>query len=114
MAARINEDGNLGDMCADIANTWEFNPLKATDRFGESYRFQDPFRGGLNTFCPNAAGDSPLLSSQNHLLQNLAGHNSILGKSISFYRVTDDGNGNFDPSDFDTNVLIGCCTIAMD
>ena len=43
--ARINEDGNLGSSCDAIANTWEFNPLKATDRFGEDYKFQDPFRG---------------------------------------------------------------------
>ena len=84
--------------------------MKATDRFGEDYRFQDPFRGGLNLFCPNAAGDTDQNFSQNHLLQNLTGHNSIMGKSISFYRVNDNDN----PIDDDNDTLIGCCTIAMD
>lgn len=37
--ARINEDGKLGSNCDGIANTWEFNPLTAVDRFGEKYKF---------------------------------------------------------------------------
>ena len=62
--ARINEDGNLGNpnlgtTCSGIADTWEFNPLKATDRYGEDYRFQDPLRGQFNLICPtDVVGDS--------------------------------------------------------
>jgi len=72
----------------------EFNPLFETDKWGNPNPYQDPSRGRL---------DFPYADEEpTELMQNLSGHNSILGRSIT---LTDDD---------DEDSVVGCCVIALD
>ena len=95
----INEKGRLGASC-DAADTGdEFNPLFETDKYGNPNPFQDPSRGRLTLPVSDASGDITLDGSTT-VMQNLAGEDSLIGRSLTLKSA--DGTP------------IGCCVIARD
>lgn len=119
---RINETGRLftADANSDYfdlgcsASTKEFNPLKETDRYGRVNPYQDFSRGRLDSFDFVFDTDS-YDGIQNYLLQNLAGKNSIVGRSINLYAVPLADVVELDGYPTDTPTLVeACCVIALD
>ena len=101
---RINELGVLtGEMACDSVGD-EFNPLAEFDKYGRPNPYQDPARGRINSGAlPMADGDGNIIieaSKDNIIMQNLAGKDSLLGRSIS---VSDANSGE-----------ANCCVIALD
>lgn len=92
----INTKGRLGAACDETGE--EFNPLFETDKYGNPNPFQDPSRGRLTIPDSDANGDITIDTTK--LMQNLAGHDSILGRSMTL-KAADDS-------------VLGCCVIALD
>ena len=77
----------------------EFNPLTEISKYGTLNPFQDPSRGRIADLTTDAAGEVAV--EPTFVLQNMAGKDGILGRSIT---VTDKA--------VPQNVI--CCTIAVD
>ena len=73
------------------------------DKYGNVNPFQDPSRGRLDVLVGDDDGEINLDGTV-MLLQNLAGRNSLIGRSITLFE--EDGEGGFD--------ILGCCVIARD
>ena len=102
VSVTINELGVIGDgaTCDNVGD--EFNPLAEIDKYNQPNPFQDPARGTINAreLTADGSGDITVAaSSENIILQNLAGKDSLIGRSITFADV----GGNKD-----------CCIIARD
>ena len=103
LAITINELGVIGDgaTCDQVGD--EFNPLAEIDKYGQQNPYQDPARGTINagSLTADASGIVTIEASKdNVILQNLAGKDSLIGRSIS---ITDAAAANTD-----------CCVIALD
>ena len=77
----------------------EFNPLTEKDRYGEVNPYQDPARGRFVDVTADSEGEIELKLTD--LEQNLAGEQSILGRSLT---VISDADGE----------VLGCCTIGLE
>ena len=102
LAVTINELGLVGDgtTCDMVGD--EFNPLAEIDKYGNPNPYQDPARGTINSgaLTLDATGALTLEASKDSvILQNLAGKDSLIGRSISLV----DGATSAD-----------CCVIALD
>ena len=95
----IREFGNLGNECADGGD--EFNPLKEV-KMGVENPYADKTRGRIVGLATDGTGAASLM--QKTLLQNLSGKESIIGKSLSLFKVVE----NMDDE------LIDCCVIGED
>lgn len=81
--------GALGDDCS--GGGIEFNPLHEADEYGNPNPYQDPTRGRFDLVKTDASGAADAM--QEELLQNLSGHNSLLGRSLTValrFEVTPD------------------------
>ena len=106
VAFKFNEYGRAlgslgGPLCDNVGN--EFNPLSELDSLGRVNPYQDPSRGNIDMITADSNGDIDN-EIQKELLQNLSGHDSLIGRSVSVFDVADDG----------TQTLIGCCNIGYD
>merc|ERR1711862_246393 len=95
----IREFGNLGNECADGGD--EFNPLKEV-KMGVENPYADKTRGRIVGLATDGTGAASLM--QKTLLQNLSGKESIIGKSLSLFKVVENMNDE----------LIDCCVIGED
>ena len=75
----IKMQGAMGADCS-MGGT-EFNPLHEADAYGNPNPFQDPSRGRFELVKTDAAGAADVM--QEEILQNLSGHNSLLGRSLT-------------------------------
>lgn len=71
--------GAMGDDCSQ--GSQEFNPLHEADAHGNPNPYQDPSRGRLELVKTDSDGAADVM--QEEVLQNLAGHNSLLGRSLT-------------------------------
>ena len=92
----IREFGNIGNDCADGGN--EFNPLKEV-KYGIENPYSDKTRGRILGLTSDDTGAASL--RQKILLQNLSGKESLVGKSLSLFKVVADM----------ADELIDCCVI---
>ena len=95
----VREFGNIGSECADGGN--EFNPLKEL-KYGVENPYSDKTRGRITGITTDASGAASLM--QKTLLQNLSGKESLVGKSISLFKVVEGMDDQ----------LIDCCVIGED
>ena len=95
----IREFGNIGDECANGGN--EFNPLKEV-KLGVENPYADKTRGRINPFTSDDTGAASIM--QKTLLQNLSGKESLIGKSLSLFKVVEGMDDE----------LIDCCVIGED
>lgn len=100
----LNEFGDIGEdsddnACGNVGK--EFNPLQELI-YNVPNPYADPSRGTIEnqTVALPDSGDS-FIFKQPKFMQNLAGKNSIIGKSITVKDVTDP----------DAIVIEGCCVI---
>ena len=101
---RFNEYGRAFNNCANVGKVW--NPLSELDSLGRVNPYQDPTRGNID--CVDTDGDGNITNSiQKEVLQNLSGHDSIIGRSVTVFQKDSDGNiPDADP--------LGCCVIGYD
>jgi len=69
-----------------MASGAEYNPLKEFDRYMQPNPYQDPTRGVLENVTADDEG--AVSSTQQKLLQNLSGPESLIGRSIHLTSVT--------------------------
>ena len=69
----------MGDDCAEGGD--EFNPLHEVDSYGNANPYQDPTRGRFELVKTDEAGAADEM--QESILQNLSGHNSLMGRSLT-------------------------------
>lgn len=101
---KINELGRLGiedDRCSEENTGAEFNPLNEVDRHGNPNPYQDPARGRIVLTEPDASNEV-VFEGTTKLLQNLAGYNSLIGRSMTLFDTTGEGESAVD-----------CCTIGL-
>ena len=96
----IHEYGNLGTACANVGK--EFNPLCEKDSLGRPNPYQDPSRGTIENQTTDATGAITDVI-QTSLLQNMAGKNSIVGRSIVVHSDPEGANG-----------IVDCCIIGLE
>lgn len=105
---KINTLGRLGDDCADVGS--EFNPLKEVKK-GIANPYQDPARGRIDDIT--ATVDGTFSGAQDKLLQNLAGPDSLIGRSLllstTVTEVDPDAGVNIEREE-----TRACCVIALD
>ena len=89
------------DNC-EVGDDVEFNPL-AEVKNGVVNPYADPKRGRISSSVVSGLGTDTIDIDQTDLLQNLAGHDSIIGRAVivSTTLAADD-----------TTAVIGCCVIA--
>ena len=68
-----------------MASGAEFNPLREVNRYGEQNPYQDPRRGRFDVIQADAEGK--ISSTQEKLMQNLGGDDSIIGRSIHLTNI---------------------------
>ena len=98
---RINENGVIGDgqTCDQVGD--EFNPLSEVNKYGQVNPYQDPTRGRFADITTDTTGNyAEADSDYDHLLQNLSGKDSLIGRSIT---LTNEATG-----------ASQCCVIARD
>lgn len=103
IAFRFNEYGRAFNTCANVGKVW--NPLSELDSLGRVNPYQDPSRGNIDDIVADANG-AITNSIQKEVLQNLSGHDSIIGRSVTVFQKNDDGTLPSQP--------IGCCVIGYD
>jgi len=87
-----------------MASGMEFNPLKEFDRYQQPNPYQDPSRGILENVTADEEG--AVSSTQQKLLQNLSGPESLIGRSIHLTSVAQMEEGDPTPN--------ACCVIGKD
>ena len=107
---RINKYGGIEDstqcLSEDIVGE-EYNPLLEVDEYDRVNPYQDPYRGKIYPITVPADQNNAVdfTFTQNRLLQNLFGHEQILGRSITWYTI----NSQVAPPE----VSQGCCPIVQ-
>lgn len=89
--------------CAVGASNGEFNPL-AEIKDGVTNPYSDPKRGRIASATVPDLSTDPVVLDQNDFLQNLAGHDSIIGRAIIVSSTA--------PTAGSMAVEKGCCVIA--
>ena len=86
-------------MCTEAQIGEEFNPLKEVNKYGIENPFADPTRGRIADIVSEADG-SVAITDPLFVLQNLAGKQSLIGRSLT---LTNSVSGSTD-----------CCIIALE
>ena len=93
----INKYATIGDTCTDVGG--EFNPLNEINQWGQANPHQDPSRGRFEEVA--ADGQGKVKKEQSALLQNMAGDESLIGRSMALMTG-------------DETTPRACCVIARD
>jgi len=105
---RINTLGKLGVDCADVGE--EFNPMTEKDKYGRANPFQDPKRGRIDDCVPAATTPFACDTVQPYLLQNLAGDESLIGRSLTVW--LEDSDDTNPMTTYPGIAAMACCVLA--